>query len=80
MMKLIKNFDKKREREKKNLQVKKSQIKKVTKCLRKLNKIINMQDLSSSEYFLDFPIQKNDMNIFNILIILKNGFENLYYA
>lgn len=57
--------------------MKKSQIKKVTKCL---NKIINMQDLSSSEYFLDFPIQKNDMNIFNILIILKNGFENLYYA
>lgn len=36
MMKLIKNFDKKREREKKNLQVKKSQIKKSNKMFKKI--------------------------------------------
>lgn len=35
MMKLIKNFDKKRER-KKNLQVKKSQIKKSNKMFKKI--------------------------------------------
>lgn len=39
-----------------------------------------MQDLSYGENFLNFPIQKNDINIFNVLIILKDGFENLYYA